>query len=72
MLMTVIMKNVCNITSMQKMTDEFLKEECVENLCQILGVEPHEFLPHYVTINEFLSNLGTGELEHCKRQIVSV
>ena len=32
MLMTVIMKNVCCISSMQKMTDEFIKEECVKNM----------------------------------------
>ena len=57
MLMTVILKNICNISSMQKMTDEFLDEECVENLCCVLGAECHEFLPHYVTINEFLSRL---------------
>lgn len=70
MLMTIIMKNVCNIPSMQKMTDEFLKEECVGNLCRILGVEPHEFLPHYVTINEFLSRLETRELEKLRKKMI--
>lgn len=70
MLMTVIMKNICNITSMQKMTDEFLDEGCVGNLCQILGVEPHEFLPHYVTLNGFLSRLETGELERLRKNMV--
>ena len=71
MLMTVIMKNICNIRSMQKMTDEFLKEECVGNLCRMLGVQPHEFLPHYVTINEFLSRLDTGELERLRKRMIS-
>lgn len=70
MLMTVIMKNICSITSMQKMTDDFLDEECVGNLCRILGVEPHEFLPHYVTLNEFLSRLETGELERLRKNMV--
>lgn len=70
MLMTIIMKNICNITSMQKMTDEFLDEECVGNLCRILGVEPHEFLPHYVTLNGFLSRLETGELERLRKNMV--
>lgn len=70
MLMTVIMKNICNISSMQKMTDEFLDEECVENLCRVLDVQPHEFLPHYVTINGFLSRLGTGELEGLRKRMI--
>lgn len=70
MLMTVIMKNICSIRSMQKMTDEFLKEECVGNLCQALGVQPHEFLPHYVTLNKFLSRLGTGELERLRKRMI--
>ena len=70
MLMTVIMKNICNITSMQKMTDDFLDEECVGNLCRILEVEPHEFLPHYVTLNEFLSRLETVELERLRKNMV--
>lgn len=68
--MTVIMKNICNIPSMQKMTDEFLDEECVGNLCRVLGVERHEFLPHYVTLNEFLFKLGTGELERLRKKMV--
>lgn len=70
MLMTVIMKNICNICSMQKMTDEFLKEECVENLCRALGIQPHEFLPHYVTINKFLARLGTEELERLRKRMI--
>ena len=70
MLMTVIMKNVCCIGSMQQMTDEFIKDECVKNLCTALGVPEHEFLPHYVTINEFLSRMDTGELEKLRSQMV--
>lgn len=70
MLMTVIMKNICGISSMQRMTDEFLEDGCVENLCRILGVQPHEFLPHYVTINEFLSRLDTAELEILRKRMI--
>ena len=36
---------------MQNMTDEFIKDECVKNLCTMLGVPEHEFLPH---LNLFL------------------
>ena len=70
MLMTVIMKNVFCISSMQKMTDEFIKDECVKNLCTVLGVTEHEFLPHYVTVNEFLSKMDTGELEKLRGQMI--
>ena len=52
------------------MTDEFLKEECVENLCRVLGIQPHEFLPHYVTINNFLARLGTEELERLRKRMI--
>ena len=70
MLMTVIMKNVFDISSMQKMTDEFIKEECVKNLCTVLGVPEHDFLPHYVTVNEFLSKMDTEELEKLRSMMV--
>lgn len=70
MLMTVILKNVFCISSMQKMTDEFIKNECVKNLCTMLGVPEHEFLPHYVTVNEFLSKMDTGELEELRGQMI--
>ncbi len=40
------------------------------NLWRILKAEPHEFLPHYVTLNEFLSRLETGELERLRKNMV--
>mgnify|MGYP006894181088 CR=1 FL=1 len=52
------------------MTAEFLKEECVENLCRILGIQPHKFLPHYVTINKFLARLGSGEPECLRKRMI--
>ncbi len=55
-------KNVCTISSMQDMTDKFNTEECVHNLCLILGKEEKEYLPHYVTINECLEKLDPEEL----------
>lgn len=70
MLMTVIMKNICNIQSMQEMTSEFNDESCVGNLCRLLEVECHEFLPHYVTVNDFLKKLDTEELETLRRKMI--
>ena len=34
------------------------------------GRAAHEFLPHYVTINGFLSRLGTGELEGLRKRMI--
>lgn len=68
--MTVIMKNVFCISSMQKMTEEFIKEECVKNLCTMLSIPEHEFLPHYVTVNEFLSKMDTEEPDKLRGQMI--
>jgi hypothetical protein len=48
-LYTVIMKNVCTISSMQDMTDKF-NTGMAHNLCLILWQRGKKiFLPHYVT-----------------------
>ena len=69
-LYTMIMKNACSITSMQEMTDEFNNEECVRNLCLILGKEEKEFLPHYVTINECLEKLDIEQLQKFRKKMI--
>lgn len=69
-LYTIIMKNVCNITSMQKMTDEFNNENVVKNMSAILGTKEREDVPHYVTINECLEKLDPLELEGLRKTMV--
>lgn len=69
-LYTVIIKNACSITSMQEMTNEFNNEECVRNLCLILGKEEREFLPHYVTINECLEKLDLEQLQQFRKKMI--
>lgn len=69
-LYTIIMKNVFSIASMQEMTDKFNDEECVRNLCRLLGKEEKEFLPHYVTINECLEKLDPEELQTFRRKLI--
>lgn len=69
-LYTVIMKNVCAITSMQDMTDKFNTEECARNLCLILGKDEKEYLPHYITINECLERLDPEELQRFRRKMI--
>lgn len=65
-----LLKNVCSIASMQEMNDSFNEDECVKNIYKILGLEEKEYLPHYVTINECLSKLNTGELEQIRKGMV--
>ena len=45
-LFTLLMKNACCVLSMSNMTEKFNKEECIENISQILGNETLEDLPH--------------------------
>lgn len=65
-----LLKNVCSIASMQEMNDTFNEDECIKNIYKILGLEEKACLPHYVTINECLSKLDTGELEKIRKDMV--
>jgi len=70
LLFMVILKNACSLESMRDMTDSFNKEECIKNLYDFLGIETLEELPHYDTINNFLSNLNPDELHHVRTYMV--
>lgn len=67
---TMVIKNVCSISSMQEMTEQFNNDECVKNICKILGIEEKDFLPHYVTINECLENLDPEELNKLRKKMI--
>jgi DDE_Tnp_1-associated/Transposase DDE domain len=67
---TMIIKNVCSISSMQEMTEQFNADECVKNMCKILGKNEKEFLPHYVTINECLEKLDHEELNKLRKKMI--
>lgn len=69
-LYTVIMKNNCNLSSMQEMTDKFNEETIAQNICELLGTEEKEFLPHYITINECLEKLDPKELEKLRTKMI--
>ncbi|MEG6533184.1 transposase family protein [Caldibacillus thermoamylovorans] len=70
LLMMVILKNACNLKSMREMTNEFNKEECIKNVGKWLGNEDLEELPHYDTINDFLSRLNPAELERIRIDMI--
>ncbi|MCK4260149.1 MAG: transposase family protein [Halanaerobiales bacterium] len=64
LLFTMIMKNVTGIESMNKMTSNFNKDECIENIAKALGYDCLEELPHHDTIINFLKTLEPKELEN--------
>ena len=69
-LLMIILKNICNIKTMRGMTEDFNKEECIENVKKVLGLETLEELPHYNTINNFLSRLDLVELETIRTYMI--
>ena len=70
MLGTVYYKGIAGISSMQEMTREFNEETVVGNLYSFMGSKAKEYLPHGVTVNEFLERLDPMELEEIQSDIV--
>lgn len=56
-------KGIAGITSMQDMTDKFNKPKVVKNIASFIGVELDDYLPHYVTGNDYLERLNPNELQ---------
>ncbi|MBS3970248.1 MAG: transposase family protein [Clostridia bacterium] len=69
-LFLVILKNMAALKSMRLMSESFNKEECIENICKILGLEELKELPHYDTVNDFLSGLEVSELEDIRTYMI--
>ena len=70
MLGTLYYKGIAGLSSMQEMTREFNDEEVVKNLYQFLSSKEREYLPHHVTVNEYLEKLDPEELEKIQSDIV--
>ena len=70
MLGTVYYKGIAGISSMQGMTREFNDEEVVRNLYGFMGSGAKDYLPHGVTVNEFLERLDPAGLEEIQSDIV--
>lgn len=66
LLLMLILKNACDMESMRSMTRAFNKAECIENIKKAWGMEELEELPHYDTINNFLSRLDPEELSQIR------
>lgn len=70
LLFTLIMKNAVGIGSMNKMTTEFNREECIDNIAKALGYDDLEELPHHDTINNFLKTLEPCEIEKIRNYMI--
>lgn len=66
---TGLVKNICGIPSMRQMTADFNKENCIRNISDFVDNQNEE-LPHYVTLNDFLKKLDTGELQKVRKDII--
>ena len=69
MLTTLYHKGLGGIVSMQAMTERFNDEIITENIYRFAGEDAREYLPHYVTINEYLERLEVEELEDILHRI---
>lgn len=70
LLLMMIVKNACNLKSMRSMTNQLNNDESIENLKKVLDLETLEELPHYDTINNFLSDLSSTEIEEIRTYMI--
>ncbi|MEK5266587.1 transposase family protein [Weizmannia sp. FSL W8-0401] len=70
LLFTMMLKNMTGLKSMRNMSESFNKEECIKNVGKVLGLDSLEELPHYDTINDFLSGLDVNELEKIRTYMI--
>lgn len=66
----ILLKNVAGLDSMRSMSKGFNKEECIENMKNVLHLDELEELPHYDTINNFLEKLEVEELENIRTYMI--
>src|SRR5699024_826142 len=64
------LKNICNLKSMRQMTNQFNRDECIQNIGELLGIKELEDIPHYDTINNFLSGLKPADLEKIRTYMI--
>ena len=70
LLLVMIMKNITALESMNQMTTEFNKDECINNVAKTLGYEELDELPHHDTINNFLKGLEPIEIEKIRDYMI--
>lgn len=70
MLGTVYYKAIAGISSMRGMTRNFNDDAVVKILHHFMASDSRKYLPHGVTVNEFLERLELSELEEIPSDIV--
>lgn len=70
MLGTLFYKGIAGIGSMQGMTYEFNQEGVVKNLLRFMGEKEKDYLPHGVTVNEYLERLDPDGLQKVQQKQV--
>lgn len=69
MLSTLYHKGLGGVVSMQDMTEAFNQEMVANNIYTYSGEKMQDYLPHYVTLNEYLEKLDPVEIENILYQI---
>lgn len=66
-----LMKNVCSIESMRRMDEAFNEETCIDTLRLLSGDTRLEEMPHYDTLNIYLSKLSPDCLSELRKRMIS-
>ena len=69
MLGTLYYKGIAGLSSMQEMTRAFTDEKVTKNLYHFIGSGEKQYLPHGVTLNEFLERVDPAEMEEIQKDI---
>lgn len=70
MLGTVYYKGIAGLESMHSMTYEFNDAQVAQNLIHFMGEKEKDYLPHGVTINEYLEKADPKELQEIQQKMV--
>jgi len=70
MLGTVYYKGIAGLVSMQSMTYAFNDDTVVRNIMSFLGDRDEGYLPHGVTVNEYLEKLAADQLQEIQQSMV--
>ena len=65
---TLYYKGIAGISSMQSMTSEFNQKRIANNISRFLSEEETDYLPHGVTINEYLAGVNPEEIQEVQQK----
>lgn len=69
-LMALLLGYMMGVGSMRNLTESFNKQECINNIQEILICFKIQEIPHYDTINDFLEILGNDELKDLRTYMI--